>query len=147
MLSEQARQVARADAQSCRERTRAVAIESARLDQDQGALDGCPGTLPRRAERSCFGPAAQARSIAGALRRCRGWIEANIARKRGTRRTHRTAVYPRRSDGNEHHAVQGTVASLQSFILSAEIKHLAAILGSPLSCEIHLATTSENDRS
>ncbi len=147
MRGKQAREVTRSYAEPFGERIDAIPVQITGLDASQRPLDGGPGALPCRTERGRLRSAAQAGPIAGALRGCGAGIEADVARKRSARRTHRAAIYPGRLDCHEHHAIQRGVAPAACFvILSSEIDHGAAIQGMASQCELPAMTTSGNDR-
>src|SRR6185369_15479172 len=67
-------------------------------DEPQRPLDGCQAADPGAGKRSGFGPAAQAWTEAGRLRRGRGREERNVCRPGRAHRTDRTTVDARGAD-------------------------------------------------
>lgn len=146
MTGEQARQMARANSEPFGQPVHAAAVKLTVLDEHQGTFDGCPGALPRRAERRRFGTASEAGPEAGVLGSGRATIECHIASERRARRTDGTAIDPGRLDSDEHDAVQRGVAAAKGFISSIEVEHGAAIAPALSRCESDTVTTSENVR-
>ena len=116
------------------------------FDQSQSALHGRPGALPGRAEWRRLGTAAQTGTIACAFRRGGTWIEADVARVRGSCRAYRPAVDSGGLDRREHHAIERGVAPAQGIVLDRELGHAANLAAMPPRCERWVVIRSENDR-
>jgi hypothetical protein len=124
----------------------AHSIKGPILDKNQSALDGCLGSLPRRAKRGCFGTTSQARAKAVTFGCCRAAIELHIAGKWRSRRADGSAVDARSLNPDEHHPIEGRVAAAKGIIQSGEVEHGPAIAATASQIEFDARTMSENDR-
>ncbi len=93
-----------------------IAIQSAFSDQSQSPRNRIRSSPPRSHVRSCLRTAAKTRTKPRILRSRRRTKEPAILTLGRTRRTHRSAINPRRRDADEQQAVKTCVPALQRAI-------------------------------
>ena len=135
MCPEQARKVARSNAQPVGQILDTAVIEGASLKQPERPFDRCLRSFPSRAEGRRFRPASKAGTVSGLLGRGGAWVETHVLRKRLLYAANRTAIDPGRSYGDEKQAVERRVASQPRLITGFEIEHAKRLARHTNNCE------------
>ena len=123
MFPEEARKMARSNAQPLGQVFHAAVIECTLLEQAERPLDRRPSALPGWTEGRRFRSAAQAGTVPGRLGGCRACIETDVLRQRLLHAANRTAVDASGSNGDEEQAVERRVPPQSRFVAGFEIEH------------------------